>query len=55
MDTQKLETQKVGMIAYLRLKVDEEDWHGVADAAMDLREIEAKLELTNELGITAAD
>lgn len=33
------------MIAYLILKINDEDWHGVADAAMDLREIEAKLEV----------
>ena len=38
------------MVEYLKLKVSLEDWHGVADAAMDLREIDAKLEvLTNEL------
>jgi len=29
------------MVEYLRLKVAERDWHGVADAAMDLRELEA--------------
>lgn len=29
------------MEAYLKLKVQERDWHGVADAAMDLRELEA--------------
>lgn len=28
---------------YLALKVEQCDWHGVADAAMDIREIEAKL------------
>jgi hypothetical protein len=27
---------------YLRLKVDEEDWHGVADAAMDLRDMDSE-------------
>ncbi len=26
------------LIAYLEMKVWEEDWHGVADAAMDLRD-----------------
>lgn len=31
------------MVAYLRAKVDDAEWHGVADAAMDLREIEAEL------------
>ena len=25
--------------SYLLMKVDEEDWHAVADAAMDLREM----------------
>ena len=35
------------MINYLKLKVEESDWHGVADAAMDLREIEAKIEMVS--------
>ncbi len=39
----KLEETRQRMIGYLKLKVEEEDWHGVADAAMDLREIEAKM------------
>ena len=26
------------MLKYIALKIAEEDWHGVADAAMDLRE-----------------
>ncbi len=30
------------MIAYLMLKVKQHDWHGVADAAMDIREMEAR-------------
>lgn len=29
------------LIAYLRMKVDESDWHGVSDAANDLRVLEA--------------
>ncbi len=29
-------------LAYLQMKVEERDWHGVADAATDLRELEAK-------------
>lgn len=29
------------MIAYLLLKVEQEDWHGVSDAANDLREMDA--------------
>jgi len=38
-ELQKLFKQKQGMIDYLRLKLSQEDWHGVADAAMDIREI----------------
>lgn len=30
------------MVDYLQLKVVEKDWHGVCDAAMDLRELVAK-------------
>ena len=41
----ELEDQKKGLIAYIYSKVKAEDWHAVADAAMDLREIEAKLEV----------
>jgi len=32
------------MIEYLKLKVHQEDWHGVADAANDLRELEVYIE-----------
>lgn len=28
-------------VVYLKMKVDEGDWHGVCDAANDLRELEA--------------
>lgn len=43
-----LEKRKTRMIDYLQLKVQEADWHGVADAAMDLREIEAQQKLLSE-------
>lgn len=33
------------LISYMRMKITHEDWHGVADAAMDLREVDAKLEM----------
>jgi hypothetical protein len=29
-------------VGYLQMKVEENDWHGVADAAADLRELEAR-------------
>lgn len=35
--------------ADLLSKLEAEDYHGVADAAMDLREIEAKLELLERI------
>lgn len=35
-------TPKELMIAYLRQKVDEEDWHAVWDAAIDLKVIETR-------------
>ena len=36
------EEKKETYIEYIKLKLKDEDWHGVADAAMDLRELEAK-------------
>ena len=40
---EKLESRLQRMKDYLQLKFDEEDWHGVADAAMDIREIVSEL------------
>ena len=37
--------QKAVMIAYLTMKFEIGDWHGVQDAASDIREIVAKLDL----------
>ena len=48
-EIEKLEKRLEGMKAYLLLKVDEEDWHGVADAAMDIRELIAELNTRKEL------
>lgn len=39
--------QREIMLQYLNLKVFLEDWHGVADAAMDLRELEAENKINN--------
>jgi predicted cupin superfamily sugar epimerase len=41
--------QRQTMITYLLTKVENSDWHGVADAAMDLREIEVQIKLLKEL------
>ena len=43
--TQELKDKLSMMEMYLNLKVRERDWHGVADAAMDIREIEAQLRI----------
>ena len=40
-----LEAHRLDLIAYLRSKTQAEDWHAVADAACDLREIEAKIQV----------
>ena len=34
--------QKEVLLDYLQVMVELQDWHGVADVAMDLRELEAK-------------
>ena len=36
-------------INYLQTKVDNEDWHGVADAANDLREIDQRIEALRDV------
>ena len=38
-----LKHRKEQMIDYLLMKVEIGDWHGVADAAMDIREIDAEI------------
>ena len=38
---------KAELIAYLLMKVRAADWHAVADAACDLREVEAMLKVAN--------
>jgi hypothetical protein len=40
--------QREALIAYLKMKIEYEDWHATADAAMDLREIDAKLVMLKE-------
>jgi hypothetical protein len=36
------EVQRQVLIDYLKVKTEEADWHGVSDAANDLRVLEAK-------------
>lgn len=40
-----IKTNIKDMVEYLLLKVRVKDWHAVADAAMDIRELEAKIEV----------
>lgn len=39
----KLKARRATMKTYLAMKFDEEDWHGVQDAASDLRDIDAEI------------
>jgi hypothetical protein len=39
---------RASLIGYMKVKIGASDWHAVADAAMDLREIEAKIEVYSE-------
>lgn len=41
----RLEARKKVILDDMMGKIEFEDWHGVADAAMDLREIEAALKV----------
>lgn len=36
------------METYMALKIKQRDWHGVADCAMDLREMEVELRLMDK-------
>ena len=49
-DRATLEKRRPVVIADLLAKVEAEDWHGVADAAMDLREIDAQLQVLPAMG-----
>ena len=39
-----LENEIQELVTYAQLKIRQRDWHGVADAMMDIRELEAKKE-----------
>ena len=42
MDYDDFATQRHILIQYLHVMIARKDWHGVADVAMDLRELEAE-------------
>jgi len=41
-DYSSFTVQKRILLEYMQVMIALEDWHGVADVAMDLRELEAK-------------
>jgi hypothetical protein len=41
-DYKGFQTQRAILIEYLQVMIARNDWHGVADVAMDLREMEAE-------------
>jgi len=45
----KLAEHRLSMVSYLTVKTKAEDWHAVADAASDLREIDVQLRLLERL------
>lgn len=48
----ELRKAKAQMEKYLDLRRQMEDWHGVMDAAADIREIEAQIKVIEELHVT---
>ncbi len=45
----KLEVKRTRLHDYILMKLEEHDYHAVADAAMDLREIEVVVKLYREM------
>lgn len=45
----ELEGQMSVMLRYAKLKLDQSDWHGLSDAANDLRELSAELAVWKRL------
>ena len=43
-----LRHRRAQLIAYLSMKAEAADWHGVADAAMDLRELDIEIAVRSE-------
>jgi len=44
--TQDQLEQQIGVLVdYIRLKIEQADWHGVSDAANDIRVIEAQIKV----------
>jgi hypothetical protein len=46
------EDRKKIYLEYLRMKISEKDWHGVADCAMDLRELDVEIRMKDRHDIS---
>jgi hypothetical protein len=44
-----LEKKRERLHEYAKMKLDDHDYHGVADAAMDLRELDVEIRLRRDL------
>jgi hypothetical protein len=52
---QQLTDERDDMLRYLARKMTTQDLHAVADAAMDLREIDAKLDVLRQVDVIITD
>lgn len=50
--TAEYNQRRAALIAYLRVKCDQADWHGVSDAANDLRVMEAEQSVRAQSGLS---
>jgi hypothetical protein len=48
---EKLERKRLQLHEYVVTKLDDKDYHGVADAAMDLRELEVEIKFVQKLSL----
>lgn len=55
MNYKNLNVQKRVMLEYLQVMISREDWHGVADAAMDLRDMSVAEEYEKKLSEEEVD
>lgn len=44
----KLEVKRIQLHGYITMKLDEHDYHAIADCAMDLRELDARIKAIKE-------
>lgn len=45
----KLEAKRERLHEYIRVKLDDRDYHAIADAAMDLRELEVEMKILSAI------